>query len=219
MSHHSPHRLGYWLALASVLTILAACGVAAPPANVGTVPDESASGGAPAATASFVMEPLPPDQTAPPVRLRMPALELDAAVEPMGWDVVMADGKETTQWIVPEDALGWQVNSIGAGGQGNLIIAGQQAVGDALLAPLALGEVEPGQEILVTDDEGLTFRYVVTEVSDPIPLAGASDDELAKEAAYVILDGDARLTLLTGWPDFTTTHRVFAVAEFAGLAE
>jgi sortase (surface protein transpeptidase) len=165
------------------------------------------------------MEPLPPDQTAPPVRLRMPALELDAAVEPMGWDVVMADGKETTQWIVPEGALGWQVNSIGAGGQGNLVIAGQQAVGDALLAPLALGEVEPGQEILVTDDEGLTFRYVVTEVSDPIPLAGASDDELAQESAYAALDGDARLTLITGWPDFTTTHRVFAVAEFAGLAE
>lgn len=221
-SYRPLRRLGYWFILASMLAVLAACRVPTPQ-EVGTVPGGSVPEGTlpptPAPAVASIVTPLPPDQAAPPVRLRMPALGLDAVVEPMGWGIVVADGKETTQWIVPEDALGWQVNSAGAGGQGNLIITGRQTAGAALLAPLALGEVKPGQEILVTDDEGVTFRYVVTEVSDPIPLVGANDDERAQEAAYAALNGDARLTLLTGWPDFTTTHRIFAVAEFAGLAE
>ena len=202
--------------MVTLLAILAACSAPAPQTEVGTVPEEPTASTVPAAS---VVEPLPPDQTAPPVRLRMPALGIDAPVEPMGWQVVMVDGEPTTKWVVPEDALGWQVTSVGAGGQGNLIIAGHQAKGAALLAPLALGEVEPGQEILVTDAEGLTFRYVVSEVSDPIPVAEASEEERAREAEYVAPAGDARLTLITGWPDFTTTHRLFVVAEFDGVAE
>lgn len=154
-----------------------------------------------------------------PAQLSMPELDLIAPVTPMGWRVAVVDDVETTVWIVPDASLGWQVNSAAPGENGNMIIAGHQALGDALLAPLALDEVTPGQEVLVTDDAGTIFRYQISEVSDPLPVTGASEDEDAQAAAYTALDGDARLTLISGWPDFTTTHRIFAVAEFVEAVE
>jgi hypothetical protein len=50
-------------------------------------------------------------------------------------------------------------------------------------------------------------------------MTGASKDELARADAYIAPSQQAKLTLITGWPDFTTTHRVFAVAEFVGKAK
>jgi len=198
--------------------MLSAC-IAPPPsdstASIGETPTVAPQ---PEAEAEAIA-PTPQEQAPMPVQLQIPELNLDMPITPMGWRVVAADGAETTTWIVPEESLGWQVNSAGAGEDGNMLIAGHQALGDALLAPLALDEIEPGQEILVTDDAGMTFRYQITEVSAPLPIAGASEDENAQAAAYVLPDGDARLTLITGWPDFTTTHRVFAVAELVGAAE
>jgi hypothetical protein len=137
----------------------------------------------------------------------------------MGWTVTDVNGQRTTKWALPGDALGWHVNSVGAGAAGRTILSGQQAVGEALLAPLARGEIEAGQELLLTDSDGLTFVYRVTEVSEPIVLADPSAEEQAQAAAYVTPSDEAVLTLITGWPDFTTTHRVFAVAEFVGLQQ
>lgn len=170
-------------------------------------------------TEDDAIAPAPQEQNAMPVQLQIPELNLDLPITPMGWSVAIVDGVETTTWVVPEESLGWQMNSVDAGGEGNMLIAGHQALGDALLAPLALDEVVPGQDILVTDGVGMTFRYQVTEVSDPLPVTGASEDENAQAATYVLPDGDARLTLITGWPDFTTTHRIFAVAKLVGAAE
>ncbi|HMN27953.1 MAG TPA: sortase, partial [Caldilineaceae bacterium] len=94
---------------------------------------------------------------------------------------------------------------------------GHQVAGSAPLALLAQGAVEPGQEILLTDEAGVVFVYRVVEVTDPIPLTGASAEEEAQAESYAAPSDQALLTLITGWPDFTTTHRVFAVAELVGL--
>jgi hypothetical protein len=135
----------------------------------------------------------------------------------MGWEVTTVNDEQTTRWVVPAESIGWHVNSAGAGAAGRVVLSGQQVAGAALLAPLAQGAVEPGQEILLTDEAGVVFVYRVVEVSEPIPLTGATADEEAQAASYVAPTDQALLTLITGWPDFTTTHRVFAVAELAGL--
>ncbi len=135
----------------------------------------------------------------------------------MGWEPAMIDGQVSTRWVVPEQTLGWAVNSAGAGEPGNVIIVGHQAVGAAIFRPVALGDVTVGQEIQLQAADGVTYRYQVTEVSDPIPAIGASADELALAASYLAPTTDARLTLVSGWPADATTHRVFVVAAYVGV--
>lgn len=163
------------------------------------------------------LAPLPAAQALAPVQLSIPALGLNLPVTPMGWEVVDANGERTTRWVLPEDAVGWHVNSAGAGGAGRVILSGHQLLGTAPLAPLAQGDVEVGQEIWLTDSDGAVLVYEVVEVSEPIVQTGATAEEEAAAAAYLAPTDQALLTLITGWPDFTTTHRVFAVAELVGV--
>lgn len=164
-----------------------------------------------------VIEPYPLDQTTGPVWVQIPAIGLDAPIIAMGWRVGLVDGDRTTVWDVPLDEAGWHINSAGAGGAGNTVVSGRQVEGSAVFAPLALGSVAPGQQVLLTDGDGIVFIYEISEVTDPIPMTGATPDELARAATYFAPTDHARLTLVTGWPDFTTTHRIFAVADFVGV--
>lgn len=154
-----------------------------------------------------------------PVTLSIPDLDLEIPVEPMGWEPTTQAGQRTTRWVVPDDAAGWAVTSAGAGEAGNTVIAGHQARGAALFAPIALGDISVDQTIDLAAESGDVFTYRVVEVSDPIPVIGATDDERAQSAAYMAPSTDGRLTLITGWPADTTTHRVFVVAELVGGAE
>jgi sortase (surface protein transpeptidase) len=155
----------------------------------------------------------------PPVQIAIPSLALEIPVAPMTWESAVVEGQRTTRWVVPDDAAGWALNSAGAGGTGNSVVAGHQARGAAVFEAISLGEVEIGQDILVLDEIGNTYVYRVVEVSEPIPLIGATAQEAAQAAAYVAPTSDARLTLVTGWPAETTTHRVFVVAELAADAQ
>jgi sortase (surface protein transpeptidase) len=137
----------------------------------------------------------------------------------MGWYITELDGQRTTQWTVPEKSAGWHPNSAGAGAAGNVIISGHQLLGDAVFAPLALGDVLPGQIVLLTDADGRVFVYRVTEVSDPLPISTNLADEMVLGRQVMEQTGPPRLTMITGWPDFTTTHRVIVVAEFLGIAK
>lgn len=154
-----------------------------------------------------------------PVEIAIPAIGLSASVASMGWEVTQVDGETTTQWVVPTDAVGWEVNSAEPGAAGRVVLAGRQATENAPFAPLARGEVEPGQEIWLTDGDGGVYIYTVVEVSAPIALIGATTEEEAAAAAYVAPTDKALLTLVTGWPDYTTTHRIFVVAEYTRMAQ
>ncbi len=161
--------------------------------------------------------PLAQDQTTGPVRLRIPAINLDVPIIAMGWRLEMVNGTRTTVWDVPLDEAGWHINSAGAGAAGNTIVTGRQLGGSAVFAPLALGQAAVGQEVLLIDGDGVTFVYRIVEVTDPIPVTGATAQEQARAAAYFAPTETARLTLVTGWPEFTTTHRIFVVADFVGV--
>lgn len=168
-----------------------------------------------AATAISLSAPLTVAFANAPVALAFPELELMVPVQPMGWELVRSDGVRSTRWLLPTDAAGWHPGSAGAGEAGNLLISGSQLLGAAVFAPLALGEVEPGQEIVVTSATGAEYAYSVVELSEPLALANDAEADAAL-VAYLqptLAAGVARLTLVTGWPDFTTTHRIVVVAE------
>ncbi len=210
-----------------VLTmLLSSCQAEEPEAVTADAASNQAAGGATSSAAAeslpenlVQIEPLDPEQAAAPVRLRIPAINLDVPVEPMGWDVVTIDGERTTLWSIPEDAAGWHVNSVGVGGAGTMAISGSQNNGAAVFAPLALGALQPGQDVEVTDADGLVFAYRIREISDPIPVSGATEDEKAEALTFLGDNPAGQLTLITGWPDFTTTHRVFAAADFMGALQ
>lgn len=205
-----------------LLAVLAACQSASLPeaqdTGVENATSETAPGdsGAVAPAGLIQIDPLDPEQAAAPARLQIPDIGLDVPVTPMGWRVVTIDGQRTTLWDVPPDSAGWHVNSAGAGAKGNTALSGRQTDGEAVFAPLALGTIEPGQEVQLTDADGLVFVYRVREVSDPIAISGASEEEKADAERFLASGEDAQLTLITGWPDFTTTHRIFAAADFLG---
>ncbi len=154
-----------------------------------------------------------------PVMLRIPDLVLELPITEMGWVVTEANGQRTTEWIVPLETVGWHVNSAGAGGIGNTILSGHQATGAAVFAPLALGDIVVGQELQLVDAAGAVFVYTVNEISEPIAIVGATEEDNALAQTYVAPTDRAQVTLVTGWPDFTTTHRIFAVAEYVGPGE
>lgn len=211
--------LHLWAVVALLAIVLTACQTSV--GNASTAPAETEAAAMPAFAESGVlpMDPLAADQSAPPARLEIPDLNLDVDVVPMGWQIVTVDGERTTMWAPPEEQAGWHVNSAHAGALGNVLISGRQADGAAVFAPLALGSVTSGQEIWLSDQDGVTFVYQVSEVSEPIPITGATDEEIERAAAYQEQSNTAKLTLITGWPDFTTTHRVFVVADFLGALQ
>lgn len=208
----------------SALLMMAGCQPVTPvePAPTATaVVEEADATPAPSASAPQASRPLAVSSviSSTPISLAIPALEVEIPVTPMGWESVEVNGERTTRWVVPEDAAGWALNSAGAGAVGNLVLAGYQARGSAVFAPLALDEVEVGQEIIVTDAAGAQFTYRVVEVSTPVVLVGATEADRAAAAAYIAPTEDARLTMVTGWPAEITTHRIFAVAELVAGAE
>lgn len=208
--------------LAVVLLVsLSACQVAAPVASdAGTEQDQAIAGqgtSPPADAPRF--EPLAAEDAAAPVRLQIPDIGLDVPVTVMEWRVVTVEGERSTAWDVPLDSVGWHANSAGAGAAGNTLLSGHQAEGAAVLEPLALGSIVQGQDVLLTDENERVFLYQVREVSEPIPITGATEEEQTMAQSYLTASDGAQLTLITGWPEFTTTHRVFAVADLQGTAE
>lgn len=170
-------------------------------------------------TESFqAVAPLAPADASAPTRLQIPVIGLDAAVEPMGWRVEEYNGVRTTLWVLPELAAGWHPNSALAGAQGNVVISGHQLLGAAVFAPIALGDVEVGQDVLLTDADGRTFVYRITQVTEPQPITDDLAQEEALAAQYTAQSDEALLTLVSGWPDYTSTHRVFVIAAFMGVA-
>ncbi len=189
-----------------------------PDATPTSTPDTALEGTPDAGEGSPAPEEGTPTPAPAPVRLTIPAIDLDVPVQAMGWEIVRRTNVRTTEWVLPEAAAGWHINSAAAGEPGNTILSGHQIEGDAVFAPLALGEVRLGQEIELTDSSGRTFIYRVTDVPEPLPIRGGPEVD-ALLARYTAPSTTGLLTLITGWPDFTTTHRLIVVAELVGEGE
>jgi len=214
-------RLLYPGLLLTLILLLAAC------QPIASMPEAEDAVATPTALPEETPEPTPePAVTATangavnvPISLAIPELGLEIPVVPMGWEPTTRDGQRTTRWVVPDDAAGWALTSAGAGEAGNTVIAGHQARGAALFAPISLGEVAVDQTVELTAENGDVFTYRIVEVADPLPVIGATDDENAQSAAYMAPTNSGRLTLIAGWPADTTTHRIFVVADLVGAAE
>lgn len=225
-SRRQSNRTKRWVVVLLLVSVgTGACTGTTPPTASPSLPPTVVATATTAAATSAATElapavtPAAATETAPPMRLYFPALDLTVAVAPMAWAVTDVDGERQAVWEVPQLSAGWHVNSATVGANGNMIISGHHLEGGAVFAPLARGEVVVGDEILVTDDQGRIYRYQVSEVSAPVPATGATADDVTRAEQYLAPTTTAQLTLVTGWPDFSDTHYLFVVAPLVGLVQ
>ena len=152
----------------------------------------------------------PPPAEEPPTRIVAPSIELDARVVPMGWEIVDHDGAMVSEWVVPEKAAGWHLNSALPGHEENVVLSGHHNIKGKVFRYVV--DLEPGDEITVyAGDTPYTYvvaeKYILKESGMPLRTR-------KKNAQWIMPSGDERLTLVTCWPYEWpgNSHRVIVVA-------
>jgi sortase A len=163
----------------------------------------------PTATPEPTPTSLPPAQSAPN-RIVAPAIELDAEVVPMGWELTNQDGTFITEWVVPERAAGWHMNSALPGNVENVVLSGHHNIEGKVFRYVV--DLEPGDDITLYAD-GIAYTYLVSE-KYILKESGMSLSVRKKNAQWIMPSGDERLTLVTCWPYEWpgNSHRVVVVA-------
>ena len=98
-----------------------------------------------------------------PVHIAIPALGLEAPIVPIGLE---DDGAMAAP--ADPDTVGWYEFGPGIGGSGNAILAGHVDWGGRLRVFGFLRQLEPGDEVLVSDADGnqLAYRVVWSNLVD-----------------------------------------------------
>jgi sortase A len=153
----------------------------------------------------------PPPAEQPPTRIVAPAIELDARVVPMGWEMLDRNGTMVTDWVVPKKAAGWHMNSALPGQLGNVVLSGHHNIEGKVFRYVV--DLEPGDEItLYVDDTPyvyvVTEKYILKEAGMPLAVR-------KRNAQWIMPTFDERLTLVTCWPYEWpgNSHRVIVVAK------
>lgn len=162
----------------------------------------------PTATPEPTATPLPPAQE-PPTRIVAPAIDLDAKVVPMGWEMVDRKGALSSEWIVPAKAAGWHMNSALPGHNSNVVLSGHHNIGGKVFRYVV--DLEPGDELTLYVGD-TPYRYTVTE-KYILKEAGMSLRVRQRNAQWIMPTDDERLTLVTCWPyEYPgNSHRVIVV--------
>lgn len=142
-------------------------------------------------------------------RLQIPALHLNAAIQEKGWHLAQNEsGEQVSQWDEVEHAVGWHKNSARPASRGNVVMSGHNNIGGSVFGDLY--QLQGGETIFVWKDN-IRYAYVVDEITI-LPERYASVEERAITTSYIQNTDDHRLTLMTCWPPFSDSHRLFVVA-------
>jgi len=163
----------------------------------------------PVPTALATVPPTPATPASPPDRIVIPAIELDAPVEPVGWHVEKVNGVDTSVWDVPHRrAAGWLKTSAPAGQPGNTVLDGHHNIYGEVFKRLI--DLQPGDKIDLHANQRV-YHYAVTEKHLLLELGQPVEVRLAN-ARWIEATPDERLTLVTCWPYTSNTHRLIIVA-------
>jgi sortase A len=154
-----------------------------------------------------VSRPTPVDLTdALPTRIVIPAIDLDASVDAVGWHLVNG----VSQWDVPDTyAAGWLMTSAPLGKPGNTAITGHHNVGGQVFRYLV--DLKPG-DLITLYAQGRPFYYEVKS-RRILPERGQSEKVRRENARWIQPTNDERITLVTCWPYSSNTHRLIVVAK------
>ncbi len=140
-----------------------------------------------------------------PTRIVIPAINLDAPIEPVGWSSVNG----ASMWDIPNHfAAGWLRTSAPLGRSGNTVLDGHHNIAGEVFRRLVdlkagdLIEVYSGTQRVVY---GVTALHILPDRDQPLAVR-------LKNAEWIQPTSDERLTLVTCWPYTNNTHRLIVVA-------
>ncbi|WP_223628820.1 class F sortase [Microbacterium sp. EST19A] len=186
--------------------LLGACG-----ANDDAASAPSSGTSADSFSAGELQDPAAPEESdaaaAPPVRVQIPAIGVDSALE----SLALGEGGRL-QAPVDYDLAGWYADGVLPGQVGPAIIAGHVDSPSAPAVFAQIGNLVPGDEIIVTLSDGSALTFAV---SDSIQSAKA---EFPTDAVYSnVPTPELRLITCGGTFDSSTGHYLDNLIVFAEL--
>jgi LPXTG-site transpeptidase (sortase) family protein len=146
-----------------------------------------------------------------PTTLRIPYLELEAPVVPIGVKTVFVGGTTARMWDVPDyRAAGWHNTSARIGLFGNTVLNGHNTLSGEVFRDLYKTPI--GALVVVVTEGGQEFAYRVQE-KYILPEAGQSLEVRLNNAQYVKKTLDERLTLVTCHPYGSLANRLIVIAK------
>ena len=167
-------------------------------------PSPSAAGSPPAPLAT------PPALTG---RLLIPALAVDVPVVEVSWHLEQVEGQTLGVWDTVSGAAGHHRGTAPFGAAGNCVLSGHSRSAEGGVFQ-RLAELKPGDKLLLVTAAGDTYQYVVESLRK-LPELGEDLAQRRAHAAVMAPTQDARLTLITCWPDWAYTHRLVVIARLA----
>jgi sortase A len=151
----------------------------------------------------------PPPADAPPSRLVIPVISVDATVMPVGWYTVEEGGESVSVWDVADYAVGWHKTSAYPGQGENVVMNGHHNIRGKVFRYLV--DLQAGDEVIVYVGETV-YHYQVTE-KHILEEKNAPAEVREQNARWIAPTGDERVTLVTCWPYTNNTHRVIVIAK------
>ncbi|MCB0190355.1 MAG: sortase [Anaerolineae bacterium] len=153
--------------------------------------------------------PAPTPATLPPDHLRIPRLALDVPVVPVGMVPVPGPGAFISPAMPNEYAAGWLNTSASFGQTGNMVLTGRHQL-KKMTVLHGLWTLEPGDEIDLYAGEHMQ-GYRVAEV-EIVPEQDQPTEVRLANTEFIRPTEDERLTLVTGWPEKSNSHRTIVIA-------
>ena len=143
-----------------------------------------------------------------PDRIVIKIIGLDAPVVISKTIKVTIDGKEMTQFLVPEEfAAGWHETSAPLGEIGNTVISGHHNAFGKVFEKLVNLKID--DEITLRNEEK-EFTYKVVRKLN-LPEKDQPLEVRLENANWILPSDDERITLVTCWPKFSNTNRLIIV--------
>lgn len=144
-----------------------------------------------------------------PDRIVIPAIGLDAPVEPAALMRVTVSGYSFDQWAAPVHfAAGWHQNSAGLGEIGNTVINGHHNDFGEVFRRLI--DLKVGNTFFIFSHQGV-YSYTVNNII-LVQEKGVTLRQRIDNARWIGQTDDERITLVTCWPYETNSHRLIIVA-------
>ncbi|MBN2001787.1 MAG: sortase [Anaerolineae bacterium] len=175
-------------------------------------PTPTATGMAADTSRGLITEPsdgAQPQNDRTPTRMAIPAIGLDAPVEPVGWQAETQNGQFANVMDAPNHfAAGWLKTSAPLGVTGNTVLDGHHNIYGEVFKDLVNVQVGDTITLYATGQER-TYRVdqklILAEAEQPLKVRQAN-------ALYIAPTMDERLTLVTCWPPNGNSHRLIIVA-------